>query len=273
MKQFIFTFWLIIFSFSAYADSANCGQKNSTPESIAATMDQALKLKRFLNSQPETLVILVRQGRDMSDRHLTWSHAGYAMRQTDGNWRVYHNLNICGTAKSALYIQGLYEFLADDLVNQQIAVLRPKAEIASALKSLLSDPVKLSLFHSPRYNLIAWPFSGPRQNSNGWLLEVFARANDRNIWSRDDARRWLQRQGYQPSVVNVSVFERLGANLFAANIFTDDQPEELLREGKVGLNTGDSVIRFIARYSRAIPECEHQNSGISVCVFLSSEVK
>lgn len=52
MKQFIFTFWLIIFSFSVYADSANCGQKNSTPESIAATMDQALKLKHFLNSQP-----------------------------------------------------------------------------------------------------------------------------------------------------------------------------------------------------------------------------
>lgn len=122
--------------------------------------------------------------------------------------------------------------------NQQIAVLRPKTEIAS-LKALLSDPVKLSISHSPRYNLIARPFFGPWQNSNGWLLEVFARANDRNIWSQDDARRWLQRKGYQASVVNVSVFERLEANLFAANIFSDDQPEELLREGKPGLNTGD----------------------------------
>lgn len=273
MKQFIFAFWLIVTSLNAYADSAKCGQKTSTPESIAATMDQALKLKQQLNSQPESLVILVRQGQDMSSRHLTWSHAGYAMRQPDGNWRVYHNLNTCETAESALYIQGLYEFLADNLVNQQIAVLRPRTELAAALQTLLQSSIKLNLFHSPRYNLIAWPFSGPYQNSNGWLLEVFARANDSNIWSRDDARRWLQRHDYQPSVVRTSSFERLGAKLFAANVFTDDQPEELLQEGKVGLNSGDSVIRFIAHYSRAIPECEHQNLGTSVCVYLSPEAK
>ncbi len=29
-------------------------------------------------------------------------------------------------------------------------------------------------------------------------FEVFARANDAQVWSRNDARRWLQLQGYQP---------------------------------------------------------------------------
>ncbi|EKJ8981717.1 DUF2145 domain-containing protein, partial [Salmonella enterica] len=52
-----------------------------------------------------------------------------------------------------------------------------------------------------------------------------------------------------------------------------DQPAELLRKGNVGLNSGDSVIRFIARYSRAIPGCEHQNLGESVCVYLSPGAK
>ncbi|MDJ3697383.1 DUF2145 domain-containing protein, partial [Salmonella enterica] len=36
---------------------------------------------------------------------------------------------------------------------------------------------------------------------------------------------------------------------------------------------GDSVIRFIAHYSRAIPGCAHQNLGESVCVYLSPGAK
>jgi hypothetical protein len=230
-------------------------------------MSRAAQLKQQLDTQPESVVILVRQGQDMSSRHLTWSHAGYAMRQPNGDWRVYHNLNTCGTSESSLFIQGLYEFLADNLVNQDIAILRPRAEINTALQTLLHNPIKLNLFHSPRYNMIAWPFSGPWQNSNGWLLEVFARANDQDIWSRNDARQWLQQRDYQPSIVKASSLERLGAKLFTSNIFTDDQPADLLREGKVGLNSGDSVIRFIANYSRPIPQCAHLTLGESVCVY------
>ncbi len=76
-------------------------------------MDQALQLKQQLNSQSDPVVILVRQARYVEPT-FNPSHAGYAMRQPNGDWRVYHNLNTCGTAESALYIQGLYEFLADD---------------------------------------------------------------------------------------------------------------------------------------------------------------
>ena len=268
MKRLAVALCLGAASLSATAASTDCGAGSPSAETIAATMHQAQRLKQQLNSEPEPVVILVRQGQDMSSRGLTWSHAGYALRQADNSWRVYHNMNTCGTARSALYVQGLYEFLADELVNQQIAVLRPRGELNAALQELLHSPVKLNLFHSPRYNLIAWPFSGPYQNSNGWLLELFARANDSHIWSRQQARDWLAQESYQPSLVNVTLFERLGAKVVASNVFTDDQPDELLAQGKVGLNSGDSVIRFIARYSRAIPGCQHLNLPDSVCVFI-----
>ena len=268
MKRLAVALCLGAASLSATAASTDCGAGSPSAETIAATMHQAQRLKQQLNSEPEPVVILVRQGQDMSSRGLTWSHAGYALRQADNSWRVYHNLNTCGTARSALYVQGLYEFLADELVNQQIAVLRPRGELNAALQELLHSPVKLNLFHSPRYNLIAWPFSGPYQNSNGWLLELFARANDSHIWSRQQARDWLAQESYQPSLVNVTLFERLGAKVVASNVFTDDQPDELLAQGKVGLNSGDSVIRFIARYSRAIPGCQHLTLPDSVCVFI-----
>jgi hypothetical protein len=267
MKKIIFTLWLSLISLNVSANSDNCSQKLPTPQNIAATMNRAKELKAQLDSQPESVVVLVRQGRDMSSRHLTWSHAGYAMRQPNNDWRIYHNLNICSTAESSLFIQGLYEFLADDLVNQDIAILRPRPEITTALQTILHSPVKLHLLHSSQYNLIAWPFSGPYQNSNGWVLEIFARANDEKVWSRNDARQWLQKQGYQPSFVNVSSAEKLGAKLFTSNIFTSDQPAELLQTGKVGLNSGDSVIHFIAQYSRPIGDCEHQELGNAVCVY------
>ncbi|HIC1653311.1 TPA: DUF2145 domain-containing protein [Klebsiella variicola] len=267
MKRLALALCLCATSLSAMAVSTDCGSGSPSAETIAATMHQAQLLKQQLNSEPEAVVILVRQGQDMSSRGLTWSHAGYALRQADNSWRVYHNLNTCGTARSALYVQGLYEFLADDLVNQQIAILRPRGELNAALQALLHSPVKLNLFHSPRYNLIAWPFSGPYQNSNGWLLEVFARANDSQIWSRQQARNWLTQQHYQPSLVYVTLVERLGARMIASNIYTDDQPDDVLAKGKVGLNSGDSVIQFIARYSRNISSCLHLNLPESVCVF------
>ncbi|HEM8662444.1 DUF2145 domain-containing protein [Klebsiella aerogenes] len=268
MKRLALALCLGAASLSATAASTDCGAGSPSAETIAATMHQAQRLKQQLNNEPEPVVILVRQGQDISSRGLTWSHAGYALRQADNSWRVYHNLNTCGTARSALYVQGLYEFLADELVNQQIAILRPRGELNAALQELLHSPVKLNLFHSPRYNLIAWPFSGPYQNSNGWLLELFARANDGHIWSRQQARDWLAQQPYQPSLVDVTLFERLGAKVVANNVFTDDQPDGLLAQGKVGLNSGDSVIRFIAPYSRAIPGCQHLNLPDSVCVFI-----
>lgn len=267
MRRLTLALWLSLFSLNAHADSADCQLTAPSPQTIAQTMHRAQQLKLALNSKPEAVAILVRQGQDMSSRNLTWSHAGYALRQPDDSWRVYHNLNTCGTAESSLFVQGLYEFLSDDLVNQQIAILRPHASLVTALQALLQSPVKLNLFHSRRYNLIAWPFSGPYQNSNGWLLEVFARANDAQIWSRNEARSWLKRNNYQPSLVSVSMAERLGAKLFAGNVFTDDQPAALLREGKVGLNSGDSVIKFVARYSQTIPDCEHLNLGKAVCVW------
>ena len=267
MKKILFTLCLSVIAFNACANSDNCDQKSPTPQHIAGTMNRAKELKAQLDSQPDPVVVLVRQGRDMSSRHLTWSHAGYAMRQPNNDWRVYHNLNTCNTAESSLYIQGLYEFLDDDLVNQNIAVLRPRPELIIALQKILHSPVKLHLFHSSQYNLIAWPFSGPYQNSNGWVLEIFARANDEKIWSRSNARQWLQQQGYQPSFVNVGSMEKLGAKLFTRNVFTSDQPAEVLQTGKVGLNSGDSVIRFIAHYSRPVSDCEHQQSGNTVCVY------
>ncbi len=157
MKRFAFALWLSAISLNAYADSANCHQKQTRRRA-----SQRQWIRRYSSNNSLTVNPIRSSfwfaGARYVEPTFNWSHAGYAMRQPNGDWRVYHNLNTCGTAESALYIQGLYEFLADDTVNQSIAVLRPRSDIATALQTLLHSAIKLNLFHSPRYNLIAWPF-------------------------------------------------------------------------------------------------------------------
>ncbi|KYI90083.1 hypothetical protein AIZ12_25500, partial [Salmonella enterica subsp. enterica serovar Typhimurium] len=59
MKRIAYALWLSAISLNAYADRANCHQKANTPESLAATKDQALQLKQQLNSHPDPVVIQV----------------------------------------------------------------------------------------------------------------------------------------------------------------------------------------------------------------------
>jgi Uncharacterized protein conserved in bacteria len=241
--------------------------KTPSALTVAGNMANAQALKEWLDQRSDKVVLLVRQGQDMERYHLRYSHAAWAVRQNDGHWRVYHNLNECGTGHSSLYVQGLYEFLADDLFRTEVAVLRPSGRLQEQLLSVLANSPRLNLLHSSLYNMAAYPFSGPYQNSNGWVLEVFAQANQAEPGSRDEARRWLSALGYQPSELEVGRFQRGAAKLFTQNIFTDDQPDSLLDEGKIQISSGDSVIRFIARYSQPVVFCDHQTWGTAVCIF------
>lgn len=253
--------------FPSLTQSADCNVQTPSARDVSSTMAEAQALKNTLNLRGDHVVVLVRQGQNMDSYHLRYSHAAWAVRQPDGHWQVYHNLNECGTAHASLYVQGLYEFLADGLKRKEVAILRPSVALQARLVELLAAPQRLNLLHSDQYNLIAYPFSGPYQNSNGWLLEVFALANQPNVWLRNDARRWLKAQYYRPSELEIGFLEKTAVALFTNNISTDDQPASLMDSGKIQLNTGDSVIRFIARYSQSMSGCEHGDWGEAVCIF------
>ncbi|CNL28234.1 Uncharacterized protein conserved in bacteria [Yersinia frederiksenii] len=265
------TLGILAFSLSlispVMAQSTDCDYKTPAAQNVASTMASAQMLKDTLNQRDDKVVVLVRQGQDMARHNLRYSHAAWAVRRTSGHWQIYHNLNECGTAHSSLYVQGLYEFLSDGLIRKEIAILRLSAPLQERLITVLADPQRINLLHSQRYNLAAYPFSGPYQNSNGWLLEVFALANQPNVWSRNDARSWLKQQDYQPSELDTTFIERTSARLFTRHISLDDQPVSLIDNGKIQINSGDSVIRFVARYSQPIKNCSHKDWGETVCVF------
>ena len=136
----VFAAALLTASGLAYSGSQNCADKSPpTPQEAAQRTAQAKVLNDWLEKQGDRVVLLVRQGQTLSDYGLSFSHAGYAVRERNGTWRVYHNLNTCGTAQSELWIQGLYQFIDDDLAGNTIATLHFPPALQSQLLKVLRD--------------------------------------------------------------------------------------------------------------------------------------
>ena len=91
----------------------SCGTEPPTVDEIHRGMDQAQATAQALDASGADVVMLARAGQNLSEYGLRWSHLGFAYRTADGNWRVLHKLNECGTAEGALFRQGLGEFFMD----------------------------------------------------------------------------------------------------------------------------------------------------------------
>lgn len=243
-----------------------CEEKAVDPAQTQRAFDNALSLGKTLDASGQKLVILARQGQDLSKYGVTFSHAGFAVKE-DGSWAVYHDLNLCGTATSKLYVQGLAEFLADDLVSQEVAVVTPEPWLQDRLVQVLQTKQEQFRMHEPAYSAVAYPYAVRYQNSNGWLLETYARASsDVLLPTRADAQRWLKANGYVPDVVELGMLTRLGARMFKANVAFDDQPPELRWDGKITASTGDSALRFVSKGAIPQPGCAHGNFSKTVCL-------
>ena len=227
---------------------------------LAASVAQQLD-ERFHRDGVE-LILLARAGQDLSRHGLRYSHLGIAYRDHAavggrGAWRVVHKLNACGSDRSTLHRQGLAEFFSDGLFRHVagVAVIDGLPATSRAL-STLQDNGLLAQLHEPRYNMVAYPWSGPYQQSNQWALETLAALADPAVTSRHQARSWLRRHGYQAGVVHVTALERLGTRVGTAHISFDDQPFGQRMAGRIETVTVDSMFSWLpgSGLGRVLPE-------------------
>ena len=216
----------------------------------AATFIKGMRLaeqtRQLLDESGAQVVLLGRVGKDLSKYGLRYSHMAFAWRDhPKGRWLVRHELNMCGTAESALFDEGLGNFFLDDLFAHEALIVIPGAASQARLAAMLGAGMPQRL-HSARYNMLAYPFATDYQNSNQWLLESYAAsAADVRIASRADAQAWLRLAGYQPTTLDIPAMTRLGARMFRANVAFDDQPFERRMAGHIDTVTVESVARFV----------------------------
>ena len=146
---------------------------------------------RALDASGADGVVLARAGQDLSQYGLRYSHLGFAYRDTwqgQSVWRVAHKLNHCGSADAALYRQGLGEFFLDRPHRYEAAFVVLGADTQAKLLPLLRDNQRLATWHTPRYNMLAYPWALTYQQSNQWAIETLAGASDPAASSRSQAQ-------------------------------------------------------------------------------------
>ena len=176
------------------------------PMRIADAAATALMVVAALDERNAPVAMVSRVGTDLSKHGLRYGHAGFAVRDhRDGRWTMVHLLNDCSSDGSGLYAQGLVNFFADDLVNQDARITWLQPDIAERLAArLLALPG--DTLYTPRYNLIARPDSRLYQNSTSWVLEHIAAAIPPprvGIRTRSAAYEQALAKGFEPGRIRI----------------------------------------------------------------------
>ena len=266
----------------AWAAVATAGQPCDTTPPDTASMTRALglaeRVQQSLDASGAQVVIIARAGQDLTRYGLNWSHLAFAYRDdvppplpaagrsplmgqisapspdalpvpfaSRGTWRVVHKLNQCGTADAAVFRQGLAEFFLDTPFRYEAAYVVPNPEVQAALMQVLPDDRRLVQWHTSAYSVVAYPWSTRYQQSNQWALETLAGSLDPAAATRERAQAWLRLHDYQPTVLHIDAFTRLGARMTRANVAFDDHPNSKRFSDHIETVTVESMFAWMQR--------------------------
>lgn len=249
MKRVLFAALLFYLASSFAHAGQNCDARTPDPQRIMQGFELAQQVKQSLDASKAELAIIARNGQDLTQYHLRYSHLGLIRKDEHGRWVILHQLNQCGSAESAIFKEGLANFFLDDPFRYEALILIPSAEGQQQILAKLNSSA-ITQLHEARYNMLAFPFSTRYQNSNQWALELMATAfaQDLAIQHRDQAQAWLKAAGYQATTLDIPMMTRLGARLFRANIAFDDHPMGRRMAGQIDTVTVESVAQFLKKH-------------------------
>jgi hypothetical protein len=190
----------------------------------------------------------VRQSMALAQRSVAALMAIVVRDHPAGRWTVVHELNDCGSDRSALFDEGMGNFFLTDLYRYRAQIVVPGPALQARLLQRMSPQAERRL-HEPHYNMLSYVYSTRYQNSNQWILEMLAAAGapPGQVETRAEAQSWLKSVGYRPPTVEVGALERLGARVLRANVAFDDHPFERRMAGKIDTVTVDAVVRLVRK--------------------------
>ena len=240
-----------------------CDAGDVPPAKVAAAAATAMRVVAELDRADAPVALVARVGTDLSKQGLVYSHVGFALRDhADGRWTVLHLLNECGTDHSSLHAQGLVNFFADDLVNQDARIVWLQPALAQRLADHLHRLPRDAL-HEPAYNLIARPGSADYQNSTAWVLETLAAAMPASeLTDRRAAYAFARSDGYRPDTIHIAYSKRLLGGLFSVNTIFTDHPVGTRLSGEYPVVTVRSILRYLQERGYVLREREWRNGKL-----------
>lgn len=246
---------------SGPAADLRCRKAEDDDAGTRGVLDAATQLQKDLEEQFQgaRLVLLAHAGQDLSRHGVRFAHLGIAYRTSDPAgapaWRVVHQANPCGTGRSALYRQGLPDFLQLAAAEHGMTVIVPTPELQARLLDLLKDERRLVQLHAPAYSALAYAWGTKYQQSTQWVLEMLAYALDPQADSRERAQAWLRARNYQAGTLTLGLRARMRERN-AANIAFDDHPLENRLDGRIETVTVDSVLAWLLHQGMVEPSSD-----------------
>lgn len=237
-----------------------CSGEPLPPAKLAAAAQTALTVAAALDREDAPLALVARVGTDLSAQGLVYSHIGFVVRDHPaGRWTAVHLLNQCGSDRSHLYTQGLVNFFADDLVNQDARIVWLEPALAQRLAERLRA-LPAGALHQPRYNLIARPGSAGYQNSTAWVLETLGAAlAPTPAADRAAAFAAVRGDGFRADRVRIPYSKRVLGGLFTANIAFTDHPVATRLGGDYPVVTVRSIVEYLERSGHVQAQREWRN--------------
>ena len=266
---------------SIVADNS-CGAIDLDALEMQQTFTIGKDLETALNQLKNEVIIVARSGQNLDKYGIRYSHAAFMVKEKN-EWQVYHLLNECPSGFGGLYQEGLGNFVMPAIANAKLkgkndsqitetitfGFAIPPKQIQKKLKLLLQDPtIRKSVFEQ-QYSAVANPYNLINQNSNGWILEFYsiaeAQINQYHINNRKDAQDWLKSQSYQGSELPASVLKQRLAAMVVGNISLKGHDRSERYQGKLLINSGDSILNYIAKKRYLSPEnCSHLPNSTSL---------
>lgn len=221
----------------------------------AAQKDRLLRfaglVKDELDRSGASVALVSRSGLDLDYFGHRYSHAGVSLRaHGDTPWAVRQLYFSCEERVPRLFDQGMSAFVLGMQRPERgyVSIVLLPAEAEASLARAAIDKRRALGLLAPNYSVNAHPFSTRYQNCNQWLVELIASA-----WSdtapddepRRQAQRWLQEQGYAPSVMDVGWRLLMWAGSFITWVHDDDHPGEDLDRLRYQVSMPASIESFV----------------------------
>jgi hypothetical protein len=211
-----------------------------------------------LNESGHDVALIARSGLDLHRMDVRFSHEGVALKDNAGSpWSVRELYYSCDDHQPHVFDEGMAGFLmgTDDPVNSSVSlVLLPPSE-ADALRRAAIDKRQALSVLGTTYSANAYAFSTRFQNCNQWVMELLASA-----WrtpdddepdtpapgsARERSQRWLQQQGYRPTVFQVSPHPVMWIANLVPWLSNADHPDAELSANRYNVSMPTSVETFV----------------------------
>lgn len=263
---------LLLGACSTVVAENSCGATELTPIEMQQTFVLGKDLEAALNRLNNDVIILARSGQDLDKYGIRYSHAAFMVKERN-NWQVYHLLNECPSSLGGLYQEGLGNFVQPVMANLKLknsteiafGYVIPSKQIQAHLKQLLQDPNARKRVFEREYSAVANPYNLVNQNSNGWVLEFYAMAEAKTkgqtITNREEAQAWLKSQDYQGTELPASILEQRLAAIAVGNVSLKGHDRADRYQGKLLINSGDSVLNYIGKNPQTLKCANLPNSS------------